>query len=57
MNNSKSKIVVTVEGGVVQGVYSNTDAEVVVIDFDDESADLDTIFAAETENLDLLYFS
>lgn len=36
--NSNIDVYIHVEGGIVQGVYSNTDINVNVMDFDDEDA-------------------
>jgi hypothetical protein len=33
----KPKVLITVEGGIVQFVHSNTDLDVVIVDFDHEN--------------------
>ena len=33
----KPRILVIIEGGVVQGIFSNTEIETVVVDFDNET--------------------
>jgi hypothetical protein len=35
----KLKILITVEGGIVQSICTNVDADIVVIDYDDKSDD------------------
>lgn len=41
--SSKSKIIIHVEGGLVQAVYADSDIEIMVMDLDTEGADPERI--------------
>ena len=50
MSNMKPKILITIEGGVIQSIGSNMDVDIVINDYDNEEEDqiyqyaLDTVF-------------
>lgn len=41
--SNKPKIIITVEGGIVQGVMANTEVDVVILDYDTEGFDEDKV--------------
>ena len=49
------KIVITVEGGLVQSIVADTDFEAVVLDLDTEGSDTETITAQDGEAAEVIY--